>query len=282
MRSDRERRGARALAVVVLALMTVVGGAWLPDVAVAEPVGTAAEPTPAPTPTDPTSDPSAPAATQDVAPTTAPTPPDITPAPELGTTPAPELATPPTPTAPAAAAPAPAALSATTASITGQVLSQMDPIGGATVTVLAAATGRVLSWTVADGDGQYRIDNLAPGAVKVRATKTGYLPSFSNGRTTLATADVFTLQAGVTLSQSWDPAVLYLDLMPEAVVQGQVLSWMDPIGGATVTVLDAVTGKVLGSAVSDVSGDYRIGMLPAGHVKVRGSKPGCLTSFADS
>jgi hypothetical protein len=102
------------------------------------------------------------------------------------------------------------------ASVEGQVLGQMDPLGGATVTVLDAATGKVLGSTVADGDGYYRVTGLPPGDVKVRATKTGWYPGFANGRRTFATADVLTLVEGVTLTQQWDPMVLYLDLAPRS------------------------------------------------------------------
>ncbi len=46
------------------------------------------------------------------------------------------------------------------------------------------------------------------------STKTGWVTSWANGKTSMATADVFTLYAGQVLSQSFDPMVLYLDLQP--------------------------------------------------------------------
>lgn len=315
MRSDM-RSPVRAGSLALVTLLTLLGGAMLPDAAVAAPTVPAVradgaaptDPAPSPareaTPTSTTSQDPAATPTQEPTPTSEPAPDPSgavtgsastertatiapSPAPESSATGAPTPTTVPAP-APAMESPsAPRAPTATAtssqyAAIEGEVLSQMDPVGGATVTVLDAVTGRVLRWVVADGSGHYRIDGLAPGAVKVRATKAGFMPSYANGRTTPGTADVYVLQAGQTLSQGWDPMVLYLDVMPEAVVQGQVLSWMDPIAGATVTVLDADTGKVLGSAISDGQGDYRIGMLPMGRVKVRGSMTGHVTSFADS
>jgi hypothetical protein len=150
------------------------------------------------------------------------------------------------------------------------------------VTVLDAVTGKALKSVTADGDGYYRVGGLQAGTVKVRASKAGYITDYADGGSTFASGAVYTLMAGQTLSQQWDPdMVLYIDLAPEAVVQGQVLSWMDPLGGATVTVLDAVTGKALKSVTADVSGNYRVGGLQAGTVKVRATKAGYITDYAD-
>ena len=171
----------------------------------------------------------------------------------------------------------------------GQVLGWMDPLGNATVTVFDGATGKALRSVTTDGSGYYRIDKLAAGDVKVRATKAGWLPSFANGKSTLAGADVFTLVSGVTLKQQWDPMVLYLDLTPGAVLEGGEVfgfsydpnnGWDGPLPFVTATVLDAATGKALGSAQTDGLGKYRIAGLPAGQVKVRLTRPGWLTVFA--
>jgi hypothetical protein len=174
------------------------------------------------------------------------------------------------------------------ATIKGQVLSWMDPLGYAKVTVFDAGTGTAIKSAITDGDGYYIVGGLPAGPVKVRATKEHYLPSWASGSATRASADVYTLVAGQTLEQTWDEQmVLYLDLAPESVITGQVMGfsssptspWDDPVPGVTVTAFDAATGKVLGSAVTDYDG-FRIGMLPAGQVKLRASKEGWLTTWA--
>ena len=171
--------------------------------------------------------------------------------------------------------------------VEGQVLGWMDPLGGATVSVLDAATGKVLrSVKLAEDQAEYRIGGLAAGQVKVRATKPGWITDFANNRDTFAQADVFTLVPGVTLAQTWSPEPdLYLDLTPEAAISGLVMGFSeymdDPLAGATVVALDATTGRTLGRATTDAAGEFRIGGLVAGQVKVRVSAPGFLTTFLD-
>jgi hypothetical protein len=166
--------------------------------------------------------------------------------------------------------------------VQGQVLSWMDPLGGATVTVLDAATGRPIRSTTADVSGYYRIGGLHAGTIKVRASKTGYLTGYADATRSLAAATVFRLVAGQTLSQQWSPtASLYLDLTPEAAVQGQVLGAMDPLGFATVTVYDAVTNKAIRTVTTDGSGYFRVGGLAAGTIKVRAAKAHWVPVFAD-
>ena len=96
------------------------------------------------------------------------------------------------------------------AAIQGQVLADMDPIGYATVTVFDAHTGKALKSVTTNGEGDYRVDGLPAVQIKVRASLQGWLASYANGTYSLATADVFALHAGQTLTQSWDPVVVYL------------------------------------------------------------------------
>lgn len=182
---------------------------------------------------------------------------------------------------------APAASSIDPAAIQGQVLSWMDPLGFARVTVFDATTGSAIRSATADGEGNYLIGGLPPRPVKVRATKSGYLDAWASGASTRATADVYTLQPGQTLHQTWDAdMVLYLDLTPEAVIRGSIMGfsadWDDPLNGVRVTAFDASTGRALGSATTgdDWTGDFVIGKLPAGRVKLRMAKSGWLTGWA--
>lgn len=182
---------------------------------------------------------------------------------------------------------APTANSLDPAAIQGQVLSWMDPLGFARVTVFDATTGSAIRSATADGEGNYLIGGLPPRPVKVRATKAGYLDAWASGESTRAAADVYTLQPGQTLHQTWDAdMVLYLDLTPESVIRGSImgfsLGWDDPLNGVTVTAFDAGTGRALGSTTTsdDYTGDFAIGRLAAGQVKLRMSKPGWLTGWA--
>ncbi|HZV25907.1 MAG TPA: carboxypeptidase-like regulatory domain-containing protein [Acidothermaceae bacterium] len=175
------------------------------------------------------------------------------------------------------------------AAIEGQVLGWMDPLSYAKVTVYSADTGTAFASTDADVEGDYRIGGLPAGHFKVGATSPGWLPGFANGKSTLATANVFALSFGQTLREQWNPAVLYIDLDMAGVVDGSVMGinndpvwgWDDPLGGVTVSVLNASTGAVLGTATTNSLGDYSVGGLPRGDVKVRFSKAGWLTTYAD-
>lgn len=167
------------------------------------------------------------------------------------------------------------------AAVEGQVLGRMDPLSEATVTVYDATTGAALASAPASGDGYYRIAGLRPGPVIVGATREGWLPAWADNASSAAQARVFTLVAGQTLTQSWSPMRLYIDLMPESAIEGQVLAWMDPIGGATVTVYDAATGTPLASVPADGDGYYRVGGLPPGDVKVGATKDGYAPAFAN-
>jgi hypothetical protein len=174
------------------------------------------------------------------------------------------------------------------AAIEGQVLGWMDPLGNAKVTVYNADTGAAFASTNADGDGDYRIGGLPAGRFKVGATASGWLPGFANGASTLASADVYALSFGQTLREHWDPFVLYIDLDMAGIVDGSVMGidndpdfgWDDPLGGVTVSVLSASTGATLGTATTNSLGDYSVGGLPRGDVKVRFSKAGWLTTYA--
>lgn len=183
--------------------------------------------------------------------------------------------------------PLPAAAADPTAAIKGVVLSFMDPLGFARVTVFNADTGTALKSVVADVGGNYLVTGLPAGRVQVRATKTGYLTSWADNAPSRATARIYTLSPGQVLEQSWDPPVLSLDLAPEAVVTGTVLGVSDvplpgtgtPVAGASVTVLSE-DGRGLGHAVTDATGGFRVGMLPSGLVRVRASAAGYLTALA--
>ncbi|MCV2394055.1 carboxypeptidase regulatory-like domain-containing protein [Actinotalea sp. M2MS4P-6] len=173
--------------------------------------------------------------------------------------------------------------------ITGEVLGNFDPLGGATVTVYDAATDEpITSVQLGEYETTYRIEGLMPGEVKVGATKDGWLPGFADGVRTLADATVYTLEPGQTLSQSWDPIVLYVDLTPMSTLMGEVLGirddpvygWDDPLRGVTVTLLDATTGATVATTQTDELGDFRFdGVAPGGYTLLA-EKDGWLPVYA--
>ena len=168
----------------------------------------------------------------------------------------------------------------------GRVLGGTNPLGGATVTAFDADTGTAVRSTTADTGGNYRLGALPVGAYKVRAAKTGWATGWANYPTGIskATATVFFLSGGQVLTQTWNPANLYINLSPESVVDGGVLGinsdyaggngWDDPLDGVTITAFDADTGTVVSSATTDREGEYLIGGLAEGSYKLRAAKPG--------
>lgn len=178
------------------------------------------------------------------------------------------------------------------AAIKGQVLAWMDPIDYAKVTVFNADTGAAIRTVTTDVSGNYMVTGLPAGRIQVRARKDGYLDSWADGSLTRDGAHVYTLQPGQTLEQAWSPQmVLYLDLTPEAAISGTVMGfnnsprggWDDPVSGVTVTAYDSSTGQVVGKAVTSPPpnwGEFRIGKLLSGSVKLRASGPGWLTTWA--
>lgn len=86
------------------------------------------------------------------------------------------------------------------------------------MTIFDAASDKALRSTTADGDGFYTVTKIPVGFagkdVKVRASLTGWVSSWANGKPTKPSANTFHISGGQTLEQSWDPLVLYLDLQP--------------------------------------------------------------------
>lgn len=144
------------------------------------------------------------------------------------------------------------------------VVGWNGPLGGVKVIVVDEATGATVRSTTTDAQGGYRIGGLMGGDYTVRAVKAGWL----SART-------------LTTTGPWTPAHVDLTMTAEAVLKGQVLGWMDPLGGATVTAFDADTGRAVRSTVADIEGAYRLGGLPAGRYKVRAAKEGWLTGWAN-
>lgn len=160
--------------------------------------------------------------------------------------------------------------------VAGTVTGLAQPIAGALVTAYSAQTGRALRSTRTDSTGAYRLGRMEQVPVKIRAAKAGWLTEFAVDKPTLATADVVDPYGGAGAHPQVDVV-----LTAEAAIEGQVLGNFDPLGDATVTVLDATTGAVLRSVRTDGDGYYRVGGLAAGTVKVRAAKADWFPSYAD-
>lgn len=170
--------------------------------------------------------------------------------------------------------------------ISGEVLGNFDPVlNHVRITVFNADTGRVLRrYTTTDG-GKYTIGGLPAVRIKVRASASGWMPSWASGASSWDTAAVYPLYPGQHLAQDWGPSMtLYMDLHPAAIITGQVLGNSQPLPGSVVAVLDPDTGAVLARTVTDASGHYRLDPVPTGSgqtVKVRATKPGWHPAYAN-
>ncbi|HEX8478356.1 MAG TPA: carboxypeptidase regulatory-like domain-containing protein [Telluria sp.] len=145
----------------------------------------------------------------------------------------------------------------TTGSVSGVVTAKADgaPLAGVAVTVAGSAT-----LTASTGaDGSYRIDGVAPGAITIGATRTGFA---SAGGTA-------TVQAGA--------AILFSPRLDAVSAPGVQLTLVDSESGAPVAqasgMLDAQTqaGNVAGSVVfvSVPSGNHTLMLSAAGYATRR-------------
>ncbi len=126
----------------------------------------------------------------------------------------------------------------------------MNPIPGASVTVYSGM--QQVATALTDGNGDYRIENLAPGSYTVVAAAPGFQPG---------TATV-SITAGMDTEQNFQ-----LEEEPGSVF-GTVTNGCtnQPVSGALVLVTDGDT--LLGFDVTDNSGNYIVGDLPPGDYTV--------------
>ncbi len=150
------------------------------------------------------------------------------------------------------------------------------PLAGASVLAISASTGKALKATVSGADGGYTITGLPAGGVRLRVTGPGWLKTYVGG------ALQYSKAATYTLVQGRRTVLPTTTVWAEAAIQGQTLGTFDPLGEVTVTVVSATTGKVINTVVSDLNGDYRVGQLPPGPIKVQGTKAGWLTDWANN
>lgn len=137
-----------------------------------------------------------------------------------------------------------------------------EPVSGATIAVL----GQTLTATT-DGAGRYLIGAVPPGAIGLRASKTGYLDASGQA----------SAQAGQTLNFS-PSLVRSAAAAPACQIIGTITKAADhsPIAGATVTLSGANTG----SATTDSAGAYALTGLVSGAVTISAGLTGYDTALA--
>ncbi len=151
------------------------------------------------------------------------------------------------------------------------------PLAGAQVTVFDRTTGLVVGSGLTDTAGRYRVTGLPAVAVKLRITKPGWLHTYVGGGYGWGSATSYTLTAGAV--RTFPEQRVYA----EAAISGQVLSYMDPsVPFAPVTVWNAATHQPIRTVISDQQGEYRVGQLPPGDIKVSATAPGHFTGWANA
>jgi hypothetical protein len=146
--------------------------------------------------------------------------------------------------------------SATTGTVRGVVsdASTGAPLAGAFVSVAGGPSA------MTDASGAYQLTDVAPGAIVVEASKSGYASLAGSG----------TLRAGGMLVFS--PALAPGSNNPSATLVGLVTRASDgaPLPGVTISVTGASTDQ----AVTDASGGYSIPGLSPGIVQLRAALAG--------
>lgn len=157
-----------------------------------------------------------------------------------------------------------------TALLSGQVREQgsNQPIAGASVSV----EGQNFSATTA-ADGSYLINNIAPGAISVIASKLGYLSVA--GSATAQAGQVINFSPLLSVSTTTGTSTL-----ADCKIQGVVLdaASQQPIAGVNV----AINGSNTASTVTDANGRYSLAGLVSGPISVQASKAGYDSVYAST
>ncbi|MBX0356899.1 carboxypeptidase regulatory-like domain-containing protein [Halobacillus sp. Nhm2S1] len=156
-------------------------------------------------------------------------------------------------------------LSPTPVSITGTVINSQtgDPLTGTEIEVrILDVNGAVIQTTFTDTNGDYLVDQLAPGTYTVFASLSGYQTNFSS----------------VTIPPGGMENVIIGMIPNPGTVTGTINSQTsgDPVPGAVVKVIDQ-NNVQLDSVVADQNGQYTISGLPPGSYSIVASAEGFET-----
>ncbi|MFQ3545546.1 carboxypeptidase regulatory-like domain-containing protein [Halobacillus rhizosphaerae] len=150
-------------------------------------------------------------------------------------------------------------LSELSGSIDGQLVdSNGDPITGVNLQLrLLNDFNVVISTILANPDGSFMFLDVVPGTYIITGTAPGY-----------QTGSVGVLVEAGQVTQT----IIPLNASP-AILTGQVISAQSSMGirGSTVTVITPLTGVIVGTAITDQDGNFRIDKLPAGTYNVSAS-----------
>jgi SdrD B-like domain/Secretion system C-terminal sorting domain len=157
-------------------------------------------------------------------------------------------------------------------------------VSGVTVTLYDDATGAVLACTITDADGKYYFGNLLPGDYKVGFSTIPSNLSFTKQTTAGVTdnsinnnsdADPATgLTTKITLTAGETDLTIDAGLKPDNLASVGDFVWndLDALGtqsagepgvpGIIVTLYDANTNAVVGTAITDGNGKYLISKIP--------------------
>ncbi|HKB10697.1 MAG TPA: carboxypeptidase-like regulatory domain-containing protein [Vicinamibacterales bacterium] len=151
--------------------------------------------------------------------------------------------------------------------IRGRVVAaaSQDPIRNARV---VAAADRESTPVLTDAEGRFSIVGLSAGAFRVTASKAGFAAAAAGAATPGAAGRPIVVTAGAIVDE------VTIALERGAAISGVVIDeGGEPIAGASVMVERAdapVTNRMLQTRVgmTDDLGQYRVGSLPAGRVRV--------------
>jgi uncharacterized repeat protein (TIGR01451 family) len=156
------------------------------------------------------------------------------------------------------------ALDPTTAVLTGTVKRQgtLAPVAGAVVELHDAATGNHVVTINSDASGAWRTEAVAAGSYTAEAfdlRDARYAAQWFNGKATSLTADPIAV-AGLT------GGVDFLVSANQGSISGRVFlsNGTTPLAGASVEILDAVTGGLVRRGATGSDGRYTVeGLSPA-------------------
>ncbi len=157
--------------------------------------------------------------------------------------------------------------------ITGTVVKEpgSQPLKKVVVQVIAEDQKQGGNYTAStDGDGHFRIENVAPGRYRIFTERAGF--TGVNERGSKCDADVVTVQAGQAVED------LQFRMLPTAVISGRVTDEDgDPMSGVRVIVLRKIPGKagreLAGIEATNDLGEYREANLFPGQYWVAAAPP---------
>jgi len=154
---------------------------------------------------------------------------------------------------------APAQADPTTGSIIGQVVTDT---GARAAGVRLTAVGNSFGSGVTDADGNYRLDNLAPGDYRLRVEPRAGMSQYANQKRFYFQADVFAVRAGESTSVNET-------LLPRGAMRGRLVDTDgSPLGGVQVAI-SYLDGSAFLDTSTDADGRWLFEDIFAGRYQVK-------------